>query len=547
MISRFTNGLVRAVVVLSVLAAPAALPALAQSGGKELSDRAKARDANKNGVIDRDEAGGPLAASFDEIDCDESGALDGAEIRGFFSGEGCPATAAAAVPAPQAAAPAAALPPLSDRAKERDKNKNGVIDRDEAGGPLDASFDEIDCDKSGALDGNEIRGFFSGEGCPKPAAASAQAAQPAAPSTAPAKPAAQRGPGGGERSRAVRVDKIVIEPLSQTYPVIGRLAARRGGQVAARINGAVSEMRVNEGDRVKEGDVIAMLAQERLAAERDKYQAAYRSRRATIATAEAELAKVQQELRRIEGLKNSAAFSRAKFEDLQRDVETRKATLTERRTQAGEAEAELKRAEIDLYNATIRAPYSGIISDKHTEVGAYVSVGAPVVSMISDMNIEIEAEVPTDRVAGLEPGTLVRFRLDDGTRHSATVRAVIPQENVRTRTRPVRFTPQFGDATKPFAINQSVTLEIPVGRARNVATVHKDAIVRRGDKTVVYIVRNDRAFPRDVVIGEAVGNRYIVVSGVEPGNIVVTHGNETLPPASRVEIYKDANGKPVGQ
>ncbi len=272
------------------------------------------------------------------------------------------------------------MPPLSDRAKElKTKNKNGVIDRDEAGA-LAASFDEIDCDKSGALDGNEIRGFFSGEGCPKAAAVPAQAAQPAAPSTAPAKPAAQRGPGGGERSRAVRVDKIVIEPMSQTYPVIGRLAARRGGQVAARINGAISDMRVSEGDRVKKGDVIAMLAKERLAAERDKYQAAYRSRMATIATAEAELAKVQQELRRIEGLKKSAAFSRAKFENLQRDVETRKAALMERRTQAGEAEAELKRAEIDLYNTTIRAPYNGIISEKHSEVGAYVSVSAPVVS-----------------------------------------------------------------------------------------------------------------------------------------------------------------------
>ncbi len=542
--SPLTNGLVQAVFVLSVLTAPVAFPTLAQSGGKELSDRAKARDANNNGVIDRDEAGGPLAANFEEIDCDKSGALDGAEIRGFFTGEGCPKPAAAAT-SPAAATPAATLPPLSDRAKARDKNNNGVIDRDEAGGPLAASFDEIDCDKSGALDGGEIRAFFTGEGCPKTAAAPAQAAKPAEPS----KPAAQRGSGGngGERARAVRVDKIVIEPLSQTYPVIGRLAARRGGQVAARINGAVSGMRVNEGDRVKEGDVIATLAQERLAAERDKYQAAYRTRRAMIATAEAELAKVQQELSRIEGLKKSAAFSRARYEDLLRDVETRKATLVERRTQASEAEAELKRAEIDLYNATIRAPYDGIISDKHTEVGAYVNVGAPVVTLISDMNIEIEAEVPTDRVAGLEAGTPVRFRLDDGTRHMASVRAVIPQENVRTRTRPVRFTPQFGDSTKPFAINQSVTLEIPVGRVRNVATVHKDAIVRRGDKTVAYIVRNNRAFPRDIEIGEAVGNRYIVLSGLEPGNVVVTHGNETLPPASRVEVFQDANGKPVGQ
>ena len=59
------------------------------------------------------------------------------------------------------------VPPLSERGKAADKNNNGVIDRDEAGGPLKANFDDMDCNKSGTLDGGEIRGFFSGEECPK--------------------------------------------------------------------------------------------------------------------------------------------------------------------------------------------------------------------------------------------------------------------------------------------------------------------------------------------------------------------------------------------
>jgi hypothetical protein len=55
---------------------------------------------------------------------------------------------------------------LSPRAKARDKNNNGLIERTEAGGPLKDNFDTMDCDKNGGLDGREIRGFFTGAGCP---------------------------------------------------------------------------------------------------------------------------------------------------------------------------------------------------------------------------------------------------------------------------------------------------------------------------------------------------------------------------------------------
>ena len=139
-----------------------ALPVAAQD--PELPALAKMRDANKNNRIERGEAAGPLAPSFDEIDCDRSGGLDGDEIRRFFSGAECPKTAVKN------------LPELPALAKARDANKNGLIEQNEAAGPLAPSFAEIDCDGNKGLDGDEIRGFFSGAECKKPAVA-----KPAAP------------------------------------------------------------------------------------------------------------------------------------------------------------------------------------------------------------------------------------------------------------------------------------------------------------------------------------------------------------------------------
>jgi len=548
----YSAGLFRAgLLSFSVALGVAFIVPAAYAQGTELSGRGKAADKNKNGVIDRDEAGGPLKSNFEEMDCNKSGTLDGAEIRGFFTGVECPAPAASA----PVAAPAMAKkvpPPLSDRGKAADKNKNGVIDRDEAGGPLKSNFAEMDCDKSGTLDGGEIKGFFTGVECPKPvAAAPAAAPKAAAPKAAAGAPgpggkpaAAQKAGGkksGGPPPKAVRVDAVIVEPKSQTYPVIGRLVAQRTGAVAARINGAVVEMNATVGDRVNKGDIIAVLAIERLTAQRDKYAAALATRRAMVQTAQAEASKTAQELRRMSNLKKSSAFSRARYEDLQRDVDARQATLVERRSQQKEAQAELDQVAIDLYNGRIRAPYSGVVSEKHTEIGSYVNVGNPVVTLISDTEIEVEAEVPSDRIAGLSPGTIVRFRLDDGTDHRATVRSIIPRENARTRTRPVRFTPKFGEKSSRFAINQSVTVLVPIGKIQQVVTVHKDAIVHRGPNRVVSIVRNGKAFPRQVTLGVAVGNRYIVEKGLKAGDQVVTHGNETLPPGAAVRILSGAS------
>ncbi|MEE2996667.1 MAG: hypothetical protein VX700_05930, partial [Pseudomonadota bacterium] len=83
MFGLFFGGLLKVALVsigIAVCTFPLSLPLHAE--GNELSDRGKAADKNKNGVIDRDEAGGPLKANFDEMDCDKSGTLDGGEIRG---------------------------------------------------------------------------------------------------------------------------------------------------------------------------------------------------------------------------------------------------------------------------------------------------------------------------------------------------------------------------------------------------------------------------------------------------------------------------------
>jgi hypothetical protein len=124
----------------------------------------------------------------------------------------------------------------------------------------------------------------------------------------------------------------------------------------------------------------------------------------------------------------------------------------------------------------------------------------------------------------------------------AVVRAVIPTENALTRTRPVRFTTQVaGETPLQYATDQSVTVLLPVAEPRDIVSVHKDAVIARGADYIVYVVEHGKAQVREIETGEPAGRRFEVISGLAPGDLVVTRGNERLRPGQDV-TYKGMPG-----
>jgi RND family efflux transporter MFP subunit len=332
----------------------------------------------------------------------------------------------------------------------------------------------------------------------------------------------------------VEVDEVRTEPLSQTVPVLGRIVTRQQGPVAARVAGLVDRVAVEVGDRVEQGDPLAWLDDETLVLERDLAEAEYSAMLAEQATEQAELALLEGERGRMTQLQDSAAFSKAQLIDKENEIAVARSRIATAAAHIQQARAKLQLRARDLEDAVIRAPFAGVVSLRHVSAGAYIEVGNPVVTLIDDHQLEIEADVPSDRVSGLAPGTTVAITLDDGSMHQANVRAVVPEENPLTRTRAVRFTPQFGDIAKPLAVAQSVTLELPIGEARPVVTVDKDGIIQQSDGAVVYLVEEAAAALRPVQLGEAVGGRFEVLGGLKPGDLVVVRGNERLRPGQPI-------------
>ena len=414
------------------------------------------------------------------------------------------------------------FPPLSDRGKAADANNNGLIERSEAGGPLAANFDEIDCDKNGGLDGAEIPAFFQGTGCPKKISSEKKISKKTGSKKAKVKSKSKRR--GGRPPQSVKLEEVRLETTNETYKVIGRVTALQSGPLAARVRGAVEQINFNVGDRVKKGTVLVSLAKQSL-------EAARRRISAQVSRYKSMMTNAQRELNRMKKLSKSAAYSRARFED-------QEGLVAERRAQYLEFRAALEQAQIDIRNSSIKAPYDSVIVEKHIEVGGYVNVGARVVTLSNDKSVEVEADIPSFRLLNLRLGTKAKIISDSGKKYDAKVRAIIPNENVRTRTRPIRLTVAFGEEASNFADNQSVKVELPLTNENKVLTVNKDAVLRRANGNIVFVVKGTNAMMRSVRLGRGIGNKYQVIKGLKAGDKVVIRGNERLGAGGKIKIAK---------
>lgn len=342
--------------------------------------------------------------------------------------------------------------------------------------------------------------------------------------------------GQAQQAALVGVDEVVKQEFTQTIPLTGRLVAKQAGATTTRIDGTVAAIHVQVGDRVKRNQVLATLDTAALKLRIDLAVAEHAGAVAKLQTAHAEFALAKQDEERLIGLIDSAAVSQAVYDDA---IQRRRIAFTkEQEAEAAlqSSAAMLRLAELNLSYAKIKAPFAGVVSTRFAEVGGYLQRGQPVIRLVSDKQLEVEANIPYYQVHGITIGDVVEMQLDNGSVHPATVRAVTAEEDSATRTRRVRLIPEFGDDAGVLASEQSVSVLIPLSAKREIVSVHKDAVARRGRDNIVFVVVDDVATMRKIQVGEASGERIEVLDGLQPGDITVVRGNERLQPNQKVVI-----------
>ena len=320
----------------------------------------------------------------------------------------------------------------------------------------------------------------------------------------------------------------------------GYVVARRKAVVSAKIQGRLSELRVEEGSVVREGETLARL-------ESIDYEAAVARAKAAVLRAEADLAEFRRQLRLAEELAKQKIVAEDQREAAESRVRIAEAQLAQQR-------ADLAFADAQLQNTVIRAPFSGVVVKKMAEVGESVAPIPPgvnistssgaIVALADLATLEVEADVAEANVAKVKNGQPAEVTVEaiPDRRYKAVLRQVIPTADRTKATVMVKVTILDKDEDLKPEMSAKVTfLEPEKEKAREAAAepvvlVPRSAVVSRDGKPTVFLVREGRALARGVVLGTERQGQVIVENGLAGGETIVAKPGDGLQDGAPVRV-----------
>lgn len=343
---------------------------------------------------------------------------------------------------------------------------------------------------------------------------------------------------------ALPVHTALAQPLAggggagaSVLDATGYVTARREATVSAQMTGKVTEVLFDEGDRVKEGQVIARLDDTAQKAALAQAQAQLQSARALLTEDEAQLAQNVRDRARNEDLVKRNLVSQQALEQARTQVDTQSALVESQRRQIELAQANLRSAQVQLDYCTVRAPFSGVVIAKAAQVGEIVSplsagggfTRTGIGTLVDMDSLEIEVDVNEAYINRVEPGQPVESVLNayPDWRIPSHVIAIIPTADRSKATVKVRIGFDVKDARIVPDMGVRVSFEekaaagaVAQQRPRGVL-VPAGALRKDGSEDVVYVLKDRHAQRRAVTLGAVSGDSRVVLGGLSPGESVI--------------------------
>lgn len=311
--------------------------------------------------------------------------------------------------------------------------------------------------------------------------------------------------------------------------LVGTATSRVTSLLASEIEGLVEKLYVDEGDIVKEGQVLARLRSSTLKIQLQVARAARKEAAERYLQAEAELERSAK-------LRKSESIAEKKFLDDRFETMVWKQRVRQR-------EAEISRLKDLLAKKTIIAPFSGFVAKRHTEIGQWVEKGGAIVTLIDLANVHVVVQLPERYVDKIRAGDLASVAVDalENKRFAGKVIAVIPEGDREARTFPVKVEVENKDLRIKGGMLCHVTFAL--GRPYAALLVPKDALVTRGDRKFVFVYQDDTVRLVGVEVKGYHGGMAEVVGDLKPGHLVVTRGNERLRDGQKAQVIRETSQK----
>ncbi|HVR53149.1 MAG TPA: efflux RND transporter periplasmic adaptor subunit [Pseudorhodoferax sp.] len=351
----------------------------------------------------------------------------------------------------------------------------------------------------------------------QPAADAAQASAKASPADAP------------QPRPALTVRVAAPEPaeLAVTLAANGNIAAWQEASVGSESAGLrLAEVRVNVGDVVRRGQVLARFAPETIDADVAQAKAALAEARATAADAAGNAARART-------LEKTGALSQQQITQYQTAEQTAQA-----RVEA--AEAVLAAQQVRGRNTLVAAPDDGIISARSATVGSVVGSGTELFRLIRQGRLEWRAEVGAAELGRLSVGMPVRVTAPGGEQVQGKVRSIAPTVDAQTRNGLVYVDIPGVQSAKGIKAGMFARGEFALGRSAALTVPAAAVVPRDGFNTVMLLQADNRVQMRKVQAGRRIGERIEITTELPAGARVVVEGAGFLNDADLVRVVDAA-------
>lgn len=381
----------------------------------------------------------------------------------------------------------------------------------------------------------------------------------------------------------VTLGRATTENILLTINAPATIFAREQANVAGRITAPIRHLLVRKGDNVRAGQVLAELENVDILAQRAEAQGGVANAEATlqktiagtlptdvdrargqVETTKAALNQAQQIYKRRQELFDQGAIPQKDLIQSQTDLATAQANsnvaqraydllLNQSRgrdeqiakANLEQAQARLQGSNAQLQFTEVRAPFNGIITEQFQYPGDMAQSGTPMFTIVDLSSISARAQVPEASASSVQQGKSCSFRSIDNQATELKGRVTVVNRSVDSQRRTVEVWCEVARPPASIRAGMFGTVYIQTGQVQNAVLVPKAALqLEEGtDRGTVFVVDAKRiAHKQEVTVGEVLGDRVRIASGIKPNDTVVVDGSYGLP--DNVQVTLKGERKP---
>lgn len=350
--------------------------------------------------------------------------------------------------------------------------------------------------------------------------------------------------------------KVQVTSVIKIYPAqavtllnaSGYVVPQRKASVSSKSTGRLSYLGVEEGSRVKKGEIIARLENADLEAVRDRGAANVNAARATLAQAEAELVDARLNYQRLKQLLAQNLISRQDHDAAEARYQKAMAAVANARANIKSAAAALDESQTAVEYSLIRAPFDGVVLTKNAEVGevvapfgAAVNARAAVATMADMSSLMVEADVAEANINQVKLGQPGEILLDalPGTRFPGKVHMIVPTADRSKATIMVKVAfDSLDPRVLPEMSAKVAFLSRPLkpDEKEPRLVVNPKALVKKNGQLSAFVLKDQKVQAVPVKVGPQLGDLVEVLGGLQEGDKVVLQPSTNLRSGDRVQV-----------